>query len=114
MCVERIAAGRPDDMADFLRRNAMPREQMDARALGPRPHAGIRQEHDRRLQALGAMHRHDADLVALLLHVALDLDVGRAHGVDEALQRRRGFPVEAERKVEELIERLGGFRSKSA
>ena len=71
---------------------------------GPRPHAGIGQEHDRRLQTLGAVHGHDADLVALLLHVALDLDVGRVHRVDEALQRWRRFPVEAKREVDELIE----------
>ena len=42
--------------------------------------------HDRRLQALGAVHRHDAHLVALLLHVALDLDVAGAKLIDEALQ----------------------------
>ena len=77
-----------------------------------RQHAGVRQEHDRRLEALGAMHRHDADLVALLLHVALDLDVGRAQRIDEALQRWRRLPVKREREIEKLIERLGGFRPK--
>ena len=34
--------------------------------------AGVGQEHDRRLQALGAVHGHDAHLVEALLHVALD------------------------------------------
>ena len=58
------------------------------------------------------MHSHDADLIALLLHVALDLDVGRAQRIDEALQRRRGLPVKCEREIEKLIERLGGFRPK--
>ena len=80
---------------------------IEPQPLQPRPHAGVGQEHDRRLQAFRAVHRHDAYLVALLLHVALDLDVARAELIDEALQRRRGVAVVGERAIEKLVDRLG-------
>src|SRR5512142_739317 len=53
------------------------------------------------------MHRHDAHLVAALLHVALDLDIAAAKLIDEALQRRRRLAVIDEREVEEFVDRLG-------
>ena len=106
----RIAAGRPHEMADIFGRCAVPRHGVEPRPLIARACARVGQEHDRRLQAFGAVHRHDADLVALLLHVALDLDVAGAKLIEEALQRGRGIAVEGERAVEKLIDRLGGLR----
>ena len=61
-------------------------------AAGPPPRsgrAGVGQEHDRRLQALGAVHGHDAHLVVPLLHVALDHAGAVAQPAQEPLQRRR-------------------------
>ena len=64
------------------------------------------------MQTFRAVHRHDAHLVTLLLHVALDLDVARAELIDEALQRRRGLAVISERDVEKLVDRFGRLGSK--
>ena len=45
----------------------------NARVLAPFGDlAGVGQDDDVRLQPLGAMDRHDADLIAALFHVALD------------------------------------------
>ncbi len=97
-------------MLHLTQRLARSRQGEQSRPMRPNVHAGVGQEHDRRLQALGAMHRHDADLVAVLLHVALDLDVAAAQLIDEALQRRRRLAVIGESDVEELIDRLRRLR----
>src|SRR5262245_18144605 len=97
-------------MIDISRRCAVSGQGVEPWPLIARPRARVGQEHDRRLQAFGAVHRHDADLVALLLHVALDLDVSGAKLVEETLQRWWGIAVEGERTVEKLIDRLGGLR----
>ena len=49
---------------------------------------GVGEDHDRRLQPLGAVHGHHPHLVAGDLHVALHVGPGRAQPGDEALQRR--------------------------
>ena len=107
--VEARGPGEPDEMADLARSRACAGKRVEAHPLPARQGAGVRQEHDRRLQAFGAMDRHDAHLVALLLHVALDLEVAQAKRVDEALQRRRRLAVIGERQIEKLIERLGSL-----
>ena len=73
-------------MAHLAGRRAGTRDGIEPRPLHAQLGAGVGQEHDRCLQAFGAVHRHDANLVALLLHVALDLHVAGAKLVDEALQ----------------------------
>ena len=59
-------------------------------AVDPGRRAGIGQEHDRRLEALGAVHRHDANLVAAVLHVALHLALGLAQVGEKAGAARAG------------------------
>src|SRR5262245_23633157 len=106
-------------MIDISGRCDLSRQVIEPWPLIARSRARVGQEYDRRLQAFGAVHRHDADLVALLFHVALDLDVAGAKLVEEALQRGRGIAVEGERAVEgeaaveKLIDRVGGFWPKS-
>ena len=72
-------------MPHLVRRLAGAGQGVESDPLLPRRHAGVRQEYDRRLQTFRAVHCHDAHLVTLLLHVALDLDVARAELIDEAL-----------------------------
>ena len=48
------------------------------RAAHPISSCTYREKHDRRLQTLSAVHRHDAHLAAPLLHVALDDGIARA------------------------------------
>src|SRR5262245_27127747 len=112
-CKLRVTFGRPYEMIDISGRCDLSRQVIEPWPLIARSRARVGQEYDRRLQAFGAVHRHDADLVALLFHVALDLDVTGAKLVEEALQRGRGIAVEGERAVEELIDRFGGFWPKS-
>ena len=59
------------------------------RAVSGRRRRGVGQKHDRRLQPLGAVHRHHPDFVARDFHVALHLGVGGAQPGHEALQRCR-------------------------
>ena len=52
------------------------------------------------------MHGHDAHLVARLVEVALDLRLARSEPMEEALQRRRLDALVAERKCQELVDRI--------
>ena len=87
------------------------RRQMDQpQPLGIRWRGGgIDQKHHRRFQPLGAVHGHDANLVARNLHVALDFKVGRAQPGHEALQRGRRLALIAQREFEEFVERVVGL-----
>ena len=49
--------------------------------------AGVGQEDNVRLQSLGAMHRHHADLAQAMFQVALDLSLPGGQPVQEPLQR---------------------------
>ena len=70
---------------------------------------GVRQDHDRRLEALGAMNSHHPHFARALLHVALDLDLASLKPVDEARERgAMGFLV-IERAVEEGVDRVIGL-----
>ena len=60
----------------------------------------IRQHNDRRLQALGAVHGHNADLPFRCGEVALDLDEPGFHFGDEGLQGRRLRRIKALRTRE--------------
>ena len=75
--------------------------------------AGVGQEHDGGFEALGAVHGHDAHLVAAVLHVALHLAVGLAQVGEEAGERRRRVVVVAQRQIEELVDRIGGLRAEA-
>ncbi len=55
------------------------------------------------------MHRHDADFVALLLHVALDLRAGRPQPVQKPLQAWGLARLIVEREAEEFIDRVSSF-----
>ncbi len=73
---------------------------------------GVGEDHGMGFEALGAVHGHDAHLVAPKLHVALHLRAGRAQPGDEALQRRAGSaPLVVEREIEEFVERIVGFEA---
>src|SRR5262249_60905876 len=96
---KRVVAGRPNHVGNLVLGSAKTRQSMDASALPARSRAGIRQEHDWRLQSLCAMHGHDADLVALLLPVALDLNLAQAQLVDDALHGRRARPGTGRREA---------------
>ena len=70
---------------------------------------GVGEDHDRRFQPLGAVHRHHPHLVARHLHVALDLGLAlrAARRRSPAATASRALVVE--REIEELVERVVGF-----
>ena len=57
------------------------------------------------------MHRHDADLVAALIHLALDLGAGTFERRQEGFQPRQAGAFLGEAEVQELVEDVAGFRS---
>ena len=70
----------------------------------------VRQEDDRRLQALGAVHGEDADLVAAaLVEIALHLGLAGGEPVEKALERGLVHALISERQRQELVERIGRF-----
>ncbi|KZC01800.1 hypothetical protein AU375_01886 [Methylobacterium radiotolerans] len=77
---------RPDRRQGDLRR----RERKQGRVVAAEGLAPVEDHHDRRLQALGAVDRHDPDLVAARFEVALDRVPGLGPDVagEEAAQRR--------------------------
>ena len=92
------------------RSDSVDARQVEHRATVPpdRRRAGIGQEHDRRLEALGAVHGHHAHLVAPLLHVALHLARRPRAGRRESRCSDGGARVVVgERQVEELVDRVG-------
>ena len=97
-------------------RRAIGRERDQARLALRRPRRlgrRVGENDDRRLQALGTVHRHHPHLVARHLHVALHFGTRRAQPVNEALQRRRLAPLVFEREIEEFIERIGRPRDRA-
>ncbi len=95
-----IVTGRPQ-------RQPVPGPQ-HARHLG-RHLQRVGQEDDRRLQALGAVHRQDAHLVApALVEIALHFDVARREPLQKALERGSVPPLIGERCRQQLVERIGG------
>ena len=70
---------------------------------------GVGQDHDGRLEALGAVHGHDPHGRAGRPGLALDLGAGAAEPVDEALQRGRVIAGVVEGGTEQFVERFGGF-----
>ena len=81
-----LAAG-PDDAGRSTRRRPCLRHGQEWRRSGRsgRGRRGVCEDHHRRLQTLGAMHRHHPDFVALDLHVALDHGLGGPQPREKAL-----------------------------
>ena len=72
---------------------------------------GIGQKDDRGFEPLGAVHRQDADLVALALaEIALDLDVAGRDPAQKSLQRGHVLALVGQRQREKLLDRIGRFR----
>ena len=78
--------------------------------MGVHPFAGqgtgVGQEHDGRLQALGAVDGQHPDLVTAAFHLALDLRLARFKPVQEAFERRLMFALEIKGKAQERVDRL--------
>ena len=55
------------------------------------------------------MHGHDAHFVDAMLHIALDLGVGRRGPFHEALQRGQVLPLILQGEAEKLIYRVVGL-----
>ena len=103
---------RPRPSGRRARHRLLRRQRQQSRRMPAlRRRRGVGEDDDRRLQPLGAVHGHHAHLVALHLHVALDLGLRRAQPGDEALQRRRLRAFVVEREIEEFVERVGGLMS---
>src|SRR5439155_8546424 len=80
-----------------------------AAALGI--NAGVGQDHDRRLQALGAMDGHHPHRIARCAWIAHDLHVAARKPVEEALQGRRCLLLELKRAGEQLLDRIASLRA---
>ena len=96
----------------------LPQRQVGAGAVIVRPAqpalvrwqpGGIRQNHQPRLQALGAVHGHYAHRVARRFRLALHLGRRQPQPVQEALQRGRMGGRMQQRGTQQLVDRLGGF-----
>src|SRR5262249_29785209 len=70
---------------------------------------GIGEDDDRRLESLGAVHRHHPYLVAGDLHIALHVGLRGTQPGNEALQRGRLAPLVVKGKVKELVDRIIGL-----
>ena len=100
----------PDHDAGRVRLRIALRQMDQLQPLGiRRRRGGVDQEHDGRLQPLGAVHRHDADFVARDFHVALHFGVGGAQPRHKALQRGRRLALIAQGEFEKFVERVVGF-----
>ncbi len=77
--------------------------------LAERRGAAVDQEDHRRLQTLGGMHGHDADLVAALVHLALDLGAGVFERRQEGLQPRQAGALLGQAEAQELVEDVAGL-----
>ena len=84
------------------------------RALVRRQRRGVRQDHQRRLQSLGAVHRHHPHQAAGAFRLALHLRAGAAQPVQEALQRRRMHAAVGQRRVQQFVHRFGRLRARAA
>ena len=70
---------------------------------------GVGEDDDRRFQTLGGVNRHDADLVARDLHVALHVGLRGAEPGDEALQGRSLSTLIVERDIEKFLQGVIGL-----
>ena len=76
-----------------------------------RQRRGVRQDHQRRLQSLGAVHRHHPHQAAGAFRLALHLRARAAQPVQKPLQRQRMHAAIGQRRVQQLVHRFGGFRT---
>ena len=72
-------------------------------------HRGVGQDHDRRLEPLGAVHRHHPHLVGALLGAALHLHLVAVDPVEEAGQARRLDLLVGERLVDQRVDAVLGL-----
>ncbi len=72
---------------------------------------GIGQDHDWRLEPLGAVHGQHAHLAHALVEIALHLGLAGDQPMQEALERGRMVRLEGERRFQELVERILGLRT---
>ena len=114
---EVIAEALHGDAAELLARGKQRHRDARQRVLGPydrsfigRNRRGVGQDDQRRLQPLGAVHRHHPDLVAGGFRLALHLGTGAAQPVQEALQRGRVQAGIGQGGVQQLVHRLGRLR----
>ena len=95
---------RPDRVRAVVARAA-------CRASGRDRRSRVGEDHDRRLQALRAVHGHHPHRVERRRGIAHDLDVAAREPVEEALQRRRARALEFERAGEQFLDRIARLRA---
>jgi hypothetical protein len=81
----RVSSRRPEQVADFCWRVSGPVGLVDTRTLATGIGAGVRQNDNGRLQPFGTMYGHDPHFVAVLLHVALNIDLAITQLGNESL-----------------------------
>lgn len=89
-------------------------QQMDRRTPAvARMARRIGQDDDRRLEALGTMHRHDADTSASFGQFPADRHLANPHGGEKAKQRGLSRLLVGQREGEELGEHIIHFAAKA-
>jgi hypothetical protein len=68
--------------------------------------AGIGQDHDGRLQPLGAMHGHDPHCIERRRRITDDLDIAAREPVEKGLKRGRGTCLEIQGAGQEFFDRV--------
>ena len=104
-----LLAGSPERDLDLLVVGVLGPGEPRLVLLGQR--GCVRQDDERGLQALGAVHGHDPHDATGSFRLALDLRGGAPHPVQEALQGGRVLARVAECQAEQFVHRLGGFRA---
>ena len=85
-------------------------QRQHQRALFRRRHmAGISHDHDRRLQALGAVHRHQPHGIDGGFGIALHLQILGRHPGDEGLQAGRARGFAGQRLIKHGVDGIAGF-----
>ncbi len=77
--------------------------------LAQRRRAGIGQDHDRRLQALGAVHRQQPHCIQRRFGIALHLQILGVHPAQKGLQAGSARRFTGQRLIEHGINRIAGF-----
>ena len=88
--------------------------QPEQSGLGLRHLERVRQENDRCLQTLGAVHRHHPHRAGALLQVPLDLLGAHLQPMEEALEGGNRLLLVEDRQGQELLDRVDGVRPQAA
>jgi hypothetical protein len=89
-------------------------EHVAARCRRIRKTGRVGQDDDICFETLRSMHRHHADFVALLLHVALHHCATALDPMQKSLQGRRIGCLIGQRQRKKLLDRVGGFAPRRA